>query len=156
MFIITAKFDRKKLILGALVLVVLAAAVLLLVLPSGDSASAGSFDAVVKTNEQRVRYLESFGWKVSPEPIEEQAVTIPRDFSRVYAAYNTLQQKQGFDLKKYAGLQAVRYTYEITNHPSASDRVVADMIVYRGAVIAADVQCVSAEGFMETLTFPDS
>ncbi len=156
MFIITAKFDRKKLILGALILVVLAAAALLLLLPSDESASAGSFDAVVKTNEQRVRYLESFGWKVSQDPIEEQAVTIPKDFSQVYAAYNALQKKQGFDLKKYAGLQAVRYTYEIANHPTATGRVVADMIVYRGAVIAADIQCVSADGFMETLAFPAS
>lgn len=156
MFIITAKFDKKKLILGALILVVLAAAAILLFLPSDENASAGSFDAVVKTNEQRVAYLESFGWKVSPEPIEEQPVTIPKDFSQVYATYNVLQKEQGFDLKKYAGLQAVRYTYEITNHPSASGQVVADMIVYRNRVIAADVQSVSANGFMETLTFPAS
>ena len=86
MFIITAKFDKKKLILGVLILVVLVAAALLLFLPSDESASAGSFDAVVKTNEQRVKYLESFGWKVSEKPIEEQTVIIPKDFSQVYAA----------------------------------------------------------------------
>lgn len=156
MFIITAKFDRKKLIAGALVLVVLAALAILIFSPSKDAESAGSFDAVVKTNEQRVQYLESFGWKVSAEPIEEQRVTIPKDFSKVYDKYNALQKEQGFDLKKYSGLEAVRYTYEITNHPSANGKVVADIIVYRNKVIAADVQCVSADGFMEGLTFPAS
>lgn len=156
MFFITAKFDRKKLIAGALVLVVLAAAAILLFSPSGDAAAAGSFDAVVKTNAQRVAYLESFGWKVSADPIEEQRITVPRDFSKVYDKYNTLQKEQGFDLKKYAGLEAVRYTYEITNHPSAQGTVVADIIVYRNRVIAADVQSVSADGFMESLTFPAS
>ncbi len=154
MFIITAKLDRKKVIGGALILVVLAAAAILLFSPSGKARSAGDFDAVVKTNEQRVQYLESFGWKVSAEPIEEQRITIPRDFSRVYDRYNTLQKEQGFDLKKYAGLEAVRYTYEITNHPSAAGKVVADIIVYRNRVIAADIQSVSAQGFMEGLTFP--
>lgn len=156
MFIITAKLDRKKVIGGALILVVLVAAAILIFSSSGDAETAGSFDAVVKTNEQRVAYLESFGWKVNAEPIEQQRVTIPKDFSKVYDKYNALQKTQGFDLKKYSGLEAVRYTYEITNHPSASGRVVADIIVYRNRVIAADIQSVSADGFMEGLTFPAS
>lgn len=154
MFIITAKFDRKKLIAIALAAVVLAALALLLLLPAPGAKSAAGFDAVVKTNDQRVAFLESLGWKVLPEPVEERTVTIPKDFSRVYDKYNDLQKEQGFDLKKYAGLEATRYTYEITNHPSASGRVVADIIVYRGRVVAGDVQCVSAEGFMAGLAFP--
>ena len=154
MFIITAKLDKKKVIAGAFLLVVLAALLILLLSPSDKAKSAGNFDAVVKTNAQRVEFLESFGWKVSPEPIEEQRVTIPKDFSKVYDKYNALQKEQGFDLKKYSGLEAVRYTYEITNHPSASGRVVADIIVYRNKIIAADIQCVGADGFMEGLTFP--
>ena len=156
MFMITAKLDRKKLILGAFALVVLAALAILIFSSSGESDPAGNFDAVVKTNEQRVEFLESFGWKVSAEPIEEQRVVIPKDFSKVYDKYNALQKDQGFDLKKYSGLEAVRYTYEVTNHPSAKGTVVADIIVYRGRVIAADIQSVSADGFMEGLTFPAS
>lgn len=156
MFMITAKLDRKKLVIGAFALVILAALAILIFSPSGESDPAGSFDAVVKTNEQRVEFLESFGWKVSAEPIEEQRVVIPKDFSKVYDKYNALQKEQGFDLKKYSGLEAVRYTYEITNHPSAKGTVVADIIVYRNKVIAADIQSVSADGFMEGLTFPAS
>ncbi len=153
MLIITAKLDKRKLILGALALVVLVGAAILLFSGSGGEAEA-SLSAVAKTNEQRVRYLESFGWQVSPEPVEEQTVTIPRDFSKVYTEYNDLQKSQGFDLKRYAGLEAVRYTYEVTNHPKTADRVVADIIVYRGEVIAADVQSLSADGFMEGIAFP--
>lgn len=155
MLIITAKLDKRKLLLGALALVVLVAAAILLFSGSGDDTET-SLSAVVKTNEQRVKYLESFGWQVSSTPVEEQTVTIPRDFSKVYTDYNDLQLSQGFDLKRYAGMEAVRYTYEITNHPETTDRVVADIIVYRGEVIAADVQSLSANGFMRGIAFPTS
>lgn len=155
MLIITARLDKRKLLLGALALVVLVAAAILLFSGSGDDAEA-SLSAVVKTNEERVKYLESFGWQVSAQPVEEQTVTIPRDFSKVYSDYNDLQLSQGFDLKRYSGLEAVRYTYEITNHPDTTDRVVADIIVYRGQIIAADVQSLSSTGFMQGIAFPGS
>lgn len=155
MFMITAKLDKRKIIGGALILVALAALAVLL-LGGGDKAQAtANLSATVKTNAQRVAYLKSLGWEVSGDPIDQQTVTIPRDFSGVYSAYDALQKSQGFDLKKYAGFEATRYTYEVTNHPNASGRVVADMLVYRGQLIAADIQSVSAEdGFMEGIAFP--
>lgn len=155
MLILTAKLDKRKLIGGILALVVLVAAAILIFSSSGGDAQTG-LSAVVRNNEQRVRYLESFGWKVTPEPVEEQTITIPRDFSKVYSDYNELQLSQGFDLKRYAGFEAVRYTYEITNHPETTERVVADIVVYRGEVIAADVQCLSSDGFMRGIAFPTS
>ncbi len=155
MFIITAKLDRRKVIGGALVLLVLIAAAVLLLRGGGGNEAAAKLSAVVKTNEQRVNYLRALGWEVSEEPLEEQAITIPRDFSRVYSDYNDIQLSQGFDLKRYAGLDATRYTYEVKNHPDTRDRVVADIIVYRGEVIAADVQSLALGGFMEGIAFPE-
>ncbi len=153
MFIITAKLDKRKLLIAALIaLVVVVAAVL--IFSGGDSAEAASLSAVVKSNEQRVNYLKSFGWEVGDEPMEEQSVTIPREFKGAYSDYQELQRSQGFDLAKYSGLEATRYTYEVKNHPRATSNVVADIIVYRNEVIAGDIQCVSADGFMEGLKFP--
>ncbi len=157
MFMVTAKLDRRKVIGGALALAVLIAAAVLIFNGGGESETAAKINATVKSNTQRVKYLESLGWQVETEPVEEQTVTIPRDFSEVYEDYNALQKSQGFDLKKYAGLEAVRYTYEVKNHPTATGRVVADMIVYRNKVIAADIQSLSAEnGSMDGIKFPAS
>lgn len=157
MLFLTAKLDKRKVVGGALILVALVAAAILIFGGGGDEAEpAAKLSAVVKNNEQRVSYLKSLGWQVEKEPVEEQSVTIPKDFSDVYEEYNALQRSQGFDLKKYSGLEATRYTYEVTNHPDASGRVVADMIVYRGEVIAADIQSLAADGFMEGIEFPRS
>ena len=142
MFMVTAKLDRRKVIGGALALVALIAAAIFIFGGGGGSETAAKINATVKSNAQRVKYLESLGWQVETEPVEE---------------HNALQKSQGFDLKKYAGFEAVRYTYEVKNHPTATGRVVADMIVYRNKVIAADVQSLSAEnGSMEGINFPTS
>ncbi len=158
MLFLTAKLDKRKIIGGALALLVLAALAVLLLGGGGDrdeTAGPAAAGTAARTNEQRVAYLGGLGWEVETDPIDTQTVTIPKDFSKVYADYNTLQKAQGFDLKKYAGLEATRYTYEVKNHPTAKGKVVADMIVYRGKVIAADVQSLSADGgFMEGVAFP--
>ncbi|MBR5381959.1 MAG: DUF4830 domain-containing protein [Oscillospiraceae bacterium] len=155
MFVYTAKFSRGK----AVALVLLLGAVLccLILFAGGRSAkSAGAFSAVVRDNEQRVAFLESLGWKIGREPLEEQTVVIPQQFGEVYGQYNELQRAQGFDLTKYAGCEATRYSYEVTNYPGEEGTVVADMIVYRGRVIAGDVQSAAIDGFMQGLAYPKS
>ena len=155
MFIITAKFNKKKVIAALIVLVVLVAAVVLIVTGGGgDGSPAASLTAVVKNNEQRVSYLESFGWQVSQDPIDQQDIIIPKEFNDVYTQYNEIQKAQGFDLQKYGGLEAVRYTYQVTNHPTEEGTVVADIIVYRNQVIAGDIQCLASDGAMSGLAFP--
>ncbi len=157
MFVITAKVSRKKIMACILGLVVLVAVLLLLFAGPGKNgeAEAASLSAVVKTAQQRVAYLESFGWQVG-ETVEEQAITIPKEFDQVYKEYNALQLSQGFDLTKYGGLEATRYTYEIKNYPGVTGTVVADIIVYRNQVIAGDVQHVASDGFMVGLRYPDA
>ena len=157
MFIITAKFNKRKVIAALLLLVIIAAVVLICVSGGGQESSPVSLAAVVKDNQQRVAYLESFGWQVSDEPIDQQDVLIPKAFDDVYSRYNELQVEQGFDLSKYSGLEAVRYTYSVSNHPTAKGSVVADIIVYRNQIIAGDIQCLSSkDGFMAGLEFPKS
>ncbi len=154
MFIFTAKLSRGRAVAAVLLLAVIIACVILLAGRRSDAVTAGEFDAVAKNNSQRVEYLESLGWKVSEEPIEEQAVIIPRTFSQVYEDYNELQKSQGFDLKKYCGCEAIRYSYSVTNYPGEDGAVIADLLIYRGRVIAGDVQSTSINGFMQGLGFP--
>ena len=148
----TAKLNKRKLIATVLAIIVLIMAILII---SGkkDSVDASAIAKTVKNNEQRIAYLKSFGWEVDSDPLEEETVVIPRKLNGVYKDYNDIQQSQGFDLSKFGGMEAVRYTYKVLNHPDAKD-VVADIIVFRNEVIAADVQSTALDGFMHGLKMP--
>ena len=152
MFMFTAKLNKRKLMLSFIAIVVLIVAILIIT-GRNNSTETSAFAKTVKNNEQRIEYLRSFGWEVDSTPIEEQNITIPRKFTGVYSKYNEIQKTQGFDLSEYGGMEAVRYTYKILNYPQ-EENVVADIIVFRNQVIAADVQSASLDGFMHGLQMP--
>ena len=104
MVIFTAKLNKKRLFAVAAVIVI-AAAAFLLSRPHGQPYDAddvlGSSSAEVggiKTNEDRVAYLESYGWQVSADPIAVEELIIPEQFDETYSQYLELQASQGFDL----------------------------------------------------------
>lgn len=99
------------------------------------------------TNEERVSFLESFGWKITVEPAETREVMIPAEFNDVYTTYNVMQKAQGFDLKPYAGQVCTQYKYQINNYPNETE-VYATLLVYGGEIIGGDVACSKAAGFM--------
>lgn len=102
----------------------------------------------VKTNEDRIGFLSQFGWEVKPEAVESAEVTIPSEFDKVFASYNEIQKRQGLDLSDYKKKKAVRYTYEVTNYPSAEGVVYANLLVYRGRVIGGDICSADVNGFI--------
>ncbi|MBO5907159.1 MAG: DUF4830 domain-containing protein [Clostridia bacterium] len=119
------------------------------------SASAGEVDySGIKTNEDRVKFIESFGIKVEAEPIEEEAFAMPENFDRVILGYNELQKKQGLDLSKYSKKRVTRYTYRVTNYGSEGE-VYANLFVWRGRIIGCDVSSADPEGFVAPLTLVD-
>ena len=155
MFIFTTKLNKKRAVLCLLLLAAVLLAIILLAgrrdrTESRDTPSASSVGSV----EEQVEYLASLGWVVEAQPLDVQEIVIPDEFTGVYAEYSRLQQEQGFDLSKYSGREAVRYTYRVLNHPTCSDPVVADLIICRGKLIAGDIQCTALDGFMSTLEFP--
>lgn len=102
----------------------------------------------VKTNEDRIGFLSQFGWEVKPEAVESAEVTIPSEFDKVFTSYNEIQKRQGLDLSDYKKKKAVRYTYEVTNYPSAEGVVYANLLVYRGRVIGGDICSADVNGFI--------
>lgn len=84
----------------------------------GAAASAAVSPKGVRTNEDRIAYLESYGWSVSSDPIAVEELIIPEQFDETYSQYLELQASQGFDLTDYCGKRVKRYTYEITNYPT--------------------------------------
>jgi len=149
MFIYTAKLEKRKAILAVLLLAALICGVILIAgVRSAAAKEAGALSAIVKTNEQRVQYLQTLGWEVDPEPLETQSIRIPREFNDVYETYNQLQLEQGFDLRDYCGMEATRYTYKVINYAESDDFVVADLIVCQNELIAGDIQSAALDGFM--------
>lgn len=102
----------------------------------------------IKTNEDRVAFLEQFGWKVNPTAVEELEVNVPEKFDKIFTGYNEIQKRQGLDLSKYKGKTVMRYTYEVTNYPDSSERVYANLIIYRNTVIGGDICSASVGGFI--------
>ena len=116
------------------------------------SSSATEIDfSGIKTNEDRVKFIENFGIKVEQTPVEEEAFRMPEDFDRVILGYNELQKKQGLDLSKYQNKRVTRYTYKVTNYNSDSE-VYANLFVYRGKIVACDLCSANPDGFVIPLT----
>ena len=101
-----------------------------------------------RTNEDRIAFQEHFGWQVEATPTESTTVTIPREFDKVFAAYNELQRKQGLDLSAYAGKTVERYTYTVTNYEGYEGTVYANLLIRRGRVIGGDVCAADSAGFV--------
>ena len=156
MFVFTARFNHRKAIAILAALGLILGALILLTGLHGRSTAASVVHTGIKTNADRIRYLSACGWEVSEFSIDEQDIIIPREFDGIYETYAALQASQGFSLQDYAGMEAVRYTYRVLNHPSGAEDVVADIIVYRGTVIAGDVQSTALDGFMHALLPQDA
>ena len=139
-------------------LAVLAIAALVLFIPSNDvptvSEVAGSsevrFDKI-KTDEDRVNFLSQFGYSVDASPIESVEIRIPKDFDKVFAAYNELQKGEGLDLGRYKGKTMMRYTYKVTNYQGYGDTVYANLLVYKNKVVGADICSADPSGFAHGL-----
>ena len=157
MFIYTVRGRTVKFVMILVLMVVLT--VLVGVLGGGESllvsASAAEIDySEIKTNEDRVRFIESFGIEVEDEAVDEKSFTMPEKFDRVILGYNELQKKQGLDLSKYAKKKVQRYTYLVTNYDDEGT-VYANIFVWRGRVVACDISSANPEGFVLPLTLVD-
>ena len=142
MLIWTARVSKKtKAVVAVILAGILAAAVLLLVGRSGGGQDAAAWQ--LTGNADRIAYLESMGWQVEEE-LEEP-----------YLTYNELQDSQGFDLSACCGKQVARYTYTVTNYPGRPEGVQANLYVCEGQPVAGDILCAGADGFQDTLVYPE-
>ena len=152
MFIVTAKVNAlRRTLLFVILLFAAAAAVLTLCRRGGETSETRPQAA---TNEERLAYLASLGWEVDPEPLEALRLTLPESMEEPYRSYNELQGKQGFDLTPVLGKTVERFAYRVRNYPNRPEGCQIDLYVYHGGVVAGDVLCTGAGGFIDTLIFP--
>lgn len=173
MFIFTIKLPRRRLALGTAAGALLFCALLCAALippsarqaasvgqssPSGaarsDQASALPSPKGIRDNEDRIAYLQGFGWQVVPQPASTEELLIPEEMDESYASYLDLQSSQGFDLAKYAGKRVKRYTYEITNYPTGETGVLVNLLVYKRTVVGGEVLSPRLDGFLHGLAMP--
>lgn len=143
--VFSVKANKGKIISVILVIAVIIGGVMFL--PNKNTEDVQEL-YYAETNEQRIEFLESFGWDVSEDAIDTREVTIPSEFSDVYTNYNTMQLAQGFDLLPYSGVICTQYIYLITNYPNEESQINATLLVYEGQIIGGDVYCSDADGFM--------
>lgn len=153
MVIWTARFSKKaKAVLLVIALGAVAAVVILL---TGGQDGEKAAEIRLATNDDRVAYLQSLGWTVEPEPVETLQFLLPEELSEPYLTYNQLQEEQGFDLSACCGKQVARYTYTVTNYPGRAEGVQANLYICEEAPVAGDILCAGADGFQDTLAFPE-
>ena len=106
-------------------------------------------------NEENIKFLKKYGWKVDEEYTEKVTLQIPEVFDEVYNQYNELQRAAGLDLAKYKGRKAVRYTYIVMNFPedTQGENVFANILCVGGEPVAGDVMTVRLDGFMYSLNY---
>ena len=148
MLVMTAKVDKKKivLILAAILVLIIG---LVAILGGNDAAPTSASITTassVTSNDDRVNFLKGFGWDVTTSPKESSQVRIPAESSQVFDRYNALQKSQGYDLTPYAGQTVMRYVYQVNNYPGAKEPVYATVLISKNQVIGGDVTDTGAKG----------
>lgn len=161
MIIRTIKIPNRRKLAGLLGLaVILGFAIIGAITLTSDDVVATSTEVpkthfFASSNEDRIAFLGAYGWEVSTEPVEVKEVLIPEEWTDVYEKYNELQTAQGLDLSKYKGCRAKLWCYSVSNHPNATENVLAHLIIYDNRVIAGDIANTTLDGFMHGFEMPE-
>ena len=144
MLVMTARVDKKK--IAIILAVVVVAVVGLVMLLGGNEDVTATAATTVASNDDRVKFLNSFGWEVTNSPVESSQVQIPEKSSQVFDRYNELQKSQGYDLSTFAGQTVMRYVYKVNNYPGATEPVYATVLISKNQVIGGDITDTAAKG----------
>ena len=155
MFIVTARVPKRRLLAGAVTALCCCAAVAaaLLLTLGRRSVTVSAEVKNIRSNDDRVAYLNSLGWQVSDQPLATEELLIPGTFDESYGDYLALQSAQGFDLTQYCGKRVKRYTYQILNYPNGEEQVQIALLIYKNRVIGGQVQS-SSGSFLHGLAMP--
>jgi hypothetical protein len=141
------KHSGKTILIGILLILVAAVWGAMRLTAAKNEGIAG------ETNAQRIAYINSFGWETGITHTAVEEVRIPVEFDEAYEQYNALQKEQGFDLRKYRACYVKKYTYELNNYSEAQAAVpiCANLLVYEGEIIGADISSSEADGLVTVL-----
>lgn len=154
MFIVTAKFTKRK-ALSILIMLAAAAVVIALLVSFFRNAGKSAYPSL-DSNQARISWIEEFGWEIDPEPVETLQLQLPEKLPESYDVYNDLQKEHGFNLSDACGQQVTRYTYTVNNYPGRTEGVQLNLYLCDNKPVAGDILCSGEKGFQAGLTFPDT
>lgn len=116
-------------------LMILTVCILMLRAAPPDTVEIEGEDVGLKigSDEEIEAMIQKCGYTVEG-CVSDDEITIPKTWNAVYIAYNDLQKKQGFDLRRYKGKPARKLVYALTD----SDDLVT-ILVSDDRIIAADI-----------------
>lgn len=157
MIIYAAKLHKKRILFGVIALLLLCGFLAVYAgthsLWGSQSVSATVSDQKVKSNEDRIAYLENLGLSVTPTAVAVEDLRIPKEFDGL-DDYMALQDSQGFNLEDYAGKKVKRYTYGIENYPTGEENIMASILVYKKTVIGGEIFSANSGQILHGLTLP--
>lgn len=152
MFVVSMSSSNLKKLFGVVFALVLVSLVAVFFVNSQSNVNIKKVSLyTAETADDRLKFISDLGWIVDEEPVEVRQIAIPQEFDDVYSNYNEIQLSQGYDLTKYAGRSAKRWTYVIRNYPDVSsdeDYVRINLLVCDGKIIGGDVCSIKLDGFM--------
>ncbi len=107
------------------------------------------YSLFAESEEERAEFLSSFGLIVD-ELLSEKEIIIPDEFSPLYEEYNALQKRQGLDLENFKEKTATQYIYSLSDCDIEGEKAYADILVYKGRVIAGHLTSYLQNGKMNT------
>ena len=131
MFIYSITLTKEKILLWLVLF-------LLLVLIAGTGISSFSADCYF-TNASRRRFLLDAGWQTQSKAFSKETLTLPSKLDDFYIEYEALQNQQGLSLLPYLGKNVKKYTYRITNTPEDGQPAFANLLCYRGKLVACEL-----------------
>lgn len=164
MVIVSAKISKRKVLIGIIAAVAVILLLSFLLKKADEPADTPQMQEQTQeqtrsteggTNDDRLAFLQSYGWKVDNTPTETQEVRIPQEFNDVFTRYNELQKEQGFDLSDFAGKTAKRYVYNVINHPDGSGDHFATVLVHKNRIIGGDITTTGQGGSMHGFEMPN-
>lgn len=133
MFICSITLTKERI---ALLLVIC----LVILLIAGVLVSSVRYDNF-RSNKARIHFLKAYIPLVDDKPFSTETLTLPDRFDSLWESYEALQIEQGFSLVSYRGKQVTKYTYLLPDDPQNASPVYANLLVYRGKLIACDLTC---------------
>lgn len=147
MYIVSVKFDVKKILSVVAALCIVIAVVCVVVPQRSSDVLSNKVNKSAKTTSEHVDFLSAYGYNISEKPVQIQEIIIPQEFSSDYEKYNEYQKLSGFDLSDYKGRRVKKYTYKVLNYADSDEEVVANLIIYNDKVIGGDISSTVLGGF---------
>ncbi|MFI3253435.1 MAG: DUF4830 domain-containing protein [Eubacteriales bacterium] len=155
MIILTAKLPKFNFSTAVVAATALCSGFLVFSLAKAPYEATMASDHSVKTQNQRLAYLQEWGWEVEETALSSQTLLIPDLLDESYDAYVALQTAQGFPpLSQFQGETVERYTYAVTNYPTGEEGIQVNLLLFQGEVIGGEVLSPTVNGILHGLEKP--